>query len=209
MIERISEKAYYPNLMGCNLLRSLEEILGDWGMAALLNAAELPEWIQKYPPKNMRPQFAFNHISQLMAKLEELYGLECGRGVALRAGRVFFNHLLSDLGDQIGLNEIEFRLLSLRLKTIGGLQLLAEAFNKHSDQKVQVEVSQQLNWVIERCPFCWQRQSTTASCHFMVGFLQEATYWISGGKHYFIQETACRAAGDAHCTMTIDRQAFE
>lgn len=209
MNEHLSQNYYYSNWMGSNLLRSWEEIIGDRGMVALLSAAKLPEWIENYPPRNMQREFSFDHISRLQTTVEELYGRQCGHGLALRAGRVFFNYILRELGDQIGLNNIEFRLLPLGKKTRRGLQLLADIFNQSSDQQVRAIDVELLAWQIDCCPFCWNRHSEIPTCHTMVGFLQEAVYWINGGKHFPVTETACIAAGDPSCVLTIGQKPIE
>ena len=41
-------------------------------------------------------------------------------------------------------------------------------------------------------------------CHLAVGLLQEALYWVSGGKVFNVEEKTCIAAGDATCTIEID-----
>ena len=33
-------------------------------------------------------------------------------------------------------------------------------------------------------------------CHLAVGLLQEALYWVSGGKVFNVEEKTCIAAGD-------------
>jgi hypothetical protein len=35
--------------------------------------------------------------------------------------------------------------------------------------------------------------------------LQEALYWVSGGKVFNVEETACIAHGGAACTVVIDK----
>jgi predicted hydrocarbon binding protein len=42
-------------------------------------------------------------------------------------------------------------------------------------------------------------------CHLAVGLLQESLYWLSGGKMFNVEETACIGRGDAACTISIDR----
>lgn len=75
---------------------------------------------------------------------------------------------------------------------------------------MRVETSETLLlWHIERCPLCWERQSTDVLCHLAVGVLQEALYWLSGGKSFILQETACIARGDPACTIAIHRQPLD
>ena len=42
--------AYYPNRWPRIILMSAEEIVGEKGVAALLNLAGLPQYIGNYPP---------------------------------------------------------------------------------------------------------------------------------------------------------------
>jgi predicted hydrocarbon binding protein len=42
-----------------------------------------------------------------------------------------------------------------------------------------------------------------------VGILQEALYWVSGGKFFNVEETHCIAAGDNACLIEIDKQPIE
>jgi predicted hydrocarbon binding protein len=37
-----------------------------------------------------------------------------------------------------------------------------------------------------------------------VGLLQEALYWVSGGKVFNVAEKTCVAAGDQACTIVVD-----
>ena len=62
-----------------------------------------------------------------------------------------------------------------------------------------------INWFIERCPVCWQRKTDHPSCNLAVGILQEALYWISGGKHFNVEETECIAQGAPACKIVIDK----
>jgi predicted hydrocarbon binding protein len=43
----------------------------------------------------------------------------------------------------------------------------------------------------------------------VVGLLQEALYWVSGGKFYDVEEQDCIAMGDAACVIIIDKVAIE
>ena len=78
------------------------------------------------------------------------------------------------------------------------------------DQQVRVEVeTDRLYWQIERCPVCWKRHGDVPLCHLAVGLLQEALYWVSGGKFFNVEETNCIAKGDAVCTIVIEKQVLE
>ena len=103
-----------------------------------------------------------------------------------------------------------FRLLPLNEKLSTGAQLFSEIFNRYSDQRVRVEeTKERLYWHVERCPICWGRKTDRPVCHFTVGFLQEALYWVSAGKYFLVEETKCVARGDPSCTIEIDKKPVE
>jgi predicted hydrocarbon binding protein len=107
---------------------------------------------------------------------------------------------------QMGLTEMAFRLLPLPAKLQAGVKAFAELFNKFTDQQVRVEEEDgKILWHIERCPLCWERSAHDPVCHLAVGLLQEALYWVSGGKVFNVEEKTCIAAGDSACTIEIDQ----
>jgi predicted hydrocarbon binding protein len=85
-----------------------------------------------------------------------------------------------------------------------GAKTFSDLFNKHTDQRVRVEEKEdKILWHIERCPLCWGRTAEEPVCHLAVGLLQESLYWVSGGKVFSVEETACIAKGDPACTIVI------
>jgi len=197
---------YYPNRMGRIIFLAAEEILGRNGVNAVSNMAELSEFIDNYPPNNQELEFPFGSVSRLQTAIEEFYGPHGGRGVTLRVGRACFQHGLREYGSTLGLTAMAFRLLPLNAKLKIGASAFADMFNKYTDQRVSLEEKDQvLLWHIERCPLCWERRSDTAACQLAVGLLQEALYWVSGGKYYNVEEIRCIANGDPTCTIAIDK----
>lgn len=142
-----------------------------------------------------------------MSCVESVYGPRAGKGLVLRSGQACFKYGLREFGSMLGVSEMAFRLLPLSTKLTKGANLFAQAFNHYSDQEVRVEEDvQKIYWHIERCPICWQRKSDQPTCHLAVGLLQEALYWVSGGKIFRIEETDCIAMGDSSCTIEIYKQ---
>ncbi len=199
------EMYHYPNLMGRILLLATEEIIGRNSVRALLNRIALNEWVQEYPPHNQQRLFPFSAVSKIQTGLEEVYGPRGGKGIAMRAGRSCFSHGLREFGPALGLTELSFRMMPLPMKLKVGANAFADIFNKYTDQQVRVEMlDRQLLWHIDRCPLCWERKANEPSCHLAVGLLQEALYWVSGGKLFHVEETQCIACGDNTCTILID-----
>jgi predicted hydrocarbon binding protein len=201
-----TQQYYYPNRMGRIILLSMEEVMGRTGVNAVLHLAELPSLIENYPPDNTSLAFSFSTVSHLTRILEQAYGPHGGRGLALRIGRASFNYGVRQYGTQMGLTEMAFRLLPLPAKLHAGAKAFAELFNKFTDQQVRVEIEDgKILWHIDRCPLCWERKTHEAVCHLAVGLLQEALYWVSGGKVFNVEEQTCIAAGDPACTIVIDQ----
>jgi predicted hydrocarbon binding protein len=196
---------YYPNRMGRIILMSMEEVIGRNGINAVLNLASLARLIENYPPDNTNLEFPFSTVSDLTKTLEQVYGPHGGHGLALRMGRSCFNYGIRQYGKQLGLTEMAFRLLPLQTKLQTGAKAFAELFNTATDQHVQFEEKDgKFLWHIERCPLCWEREAHEPVCHLAVGVLQEALYWLSGGKVFHVEEKTCIAAGDPACTILID-----
>lgn len=180
--------------------------MGRNGVNAVLNLASLPSLIENYPPDNTSLNFPFSTVSHLTEVLEQAYGPHGGRGLAVRVGRACFNYGVRQYGTQLGLTEMAFRLLPMPAKLQAGAKAFAELFNHYTDQQVRVEEENgNLLWHIERCPLCWERKSHDPVCHLAVGLLQEALYWVSGGKVFTVEEKTCIAAGDKTCTILIDQ----
>jgi len=197
---------FYPLKMGKIILLGMEEVMGVNGVDALLRLAPLENFVQNSPQVNAEHAFSFETVSLLQSTLEQAYGPRGGRGLALRVGRACFKYGLKEYGSMLGLTEIAFRLLPLPTKLRTGAKTFADLFNKHTDQKVRVEEKDnKIFWHIERCPLCWERKAEEPICHLAVGLLQEALYWVSGGKVFNVEETACIARGDAVCTIVIDQ----
>ena len=197
---------YYPNRMGRVILLAMEEILGHSGVNAVLNLVKLPEYINHYPPYNQDLYFPFKHISQLQAGLEGAYGPRAGRGLAVRVGRACLKYGLREFGPELGLTDLAFRLLPLQTKIKTGSEAFAVLFNNFTDQRVRLDRDEKfIYWQIERCPLCWERQADAPCCHLAVGLLQEALFWVSGGKYFEVEEKKCIACGDSTCTIVIDR----
>lgn len=195
---------YYPDRMGKIILQAMEEILGRNGLNAILNLASLPDLSDRVSQHEYNQPLSFQAIGSIHTALERFYGPHGGRGVALRVGRACFPHGLREFGDSHGFTDLSFRLLPLSLRFARGASMLAALFNQHSDQRVRLEHQQNaLLWNIERCPLCWERSTEAPACQMAVGLLQESLYWMSGGKLYQVEETACIACGDSACTIRI------
>lgn len=197
---------HYPQKMGNIILLGMEEVIGKSGLDAVLHLGALDEAVSLAGADSDERTFSFETVSRLHLALEQLYGPRGGRGLALRAGRACFKYGLKEYGSILGLTEMAFRLLPLSTKLHTGANSFAGLFNKQTDQRVRVEETETtILWHIERCPLCWERTSDEPVCHLATGLLQEALYWVSGGKVFSVEEVACYARGDERCTILIQK----
>ena len=200
------EKLYYPNRWGRLVLTSAEEIVGDKGMAALLNMAKIPEYIKNYPPDNMEKGFTFEQVSQLQQAIWDMYGPRGARVFATRAGEQTFNDGLAHFGALANAAQAAMKIGSLEMKIKIGLGFFARWFNEVSDQVVSVtESDTHWDWVIEACPICWHRKADQPVCHLAIGVLQGGLAWVSGGKRFGLAEIECKAMGGENCVIQIDK----
>jgi predicted hydrocarbon binding protein len=198
---------YYPNKFGRIVVMAMEEIMGRHGVNAVLNLAQLRHLVNELPPNNLELGFRFAELGAIQETLDKMFGVRGGRGLALRAGRETFKRGVKELGPILGIADLAFRAFPLAIKIKIGLDVFAETFNKLTDQVVRLEEAEtQYLWVIERCPVCWGRKTTAPCCHLAVGILQQASFWVSNGKNFRVEEVACIARGDATCTITIDKK---
>jgi predicted hydrocarbon binding protein len=197
---------YFPNKLGRLVLLAFEEIMGKNGLNAALNLSTLSSLIDNYPPNDDKQIVPFETFSKLQSSMEQGYGPHGGRGLALRAGRVFFSSGLRTYGPEFGLNDTTFRLQPSDLKLMAVLHALTDFFNRQTDQRVLLKESEyKILWQVEQCPWCWGRHEFEPVCQFMVGMLQETLYWVSGGKSYNVVEETCIAQGEPACLIVIDR----
>jgi predicted hydrocarbon binding protein len=189
------------------VLLAMEEILGLAGVNEIFNLADLPEYVIKdYPADGWDPKFPLKKINHLPAGLESAYGSRAGRGLAQRIGRACFKHSLSEFGSELGFSDLSFRLLPFQAKLKTSNEAFAALFNSFSGQHIRLETDEKsITWRIEHCPLCRGRHSNLPCCQLAVGWLQEALFWISGGKCFEVEERKCIACGDTACIIVIDR----
>lgn len=198
---------YYPNLMVRIYLQALEEVMGKNGINALLNLAKLPHLIDNYPPANLNKEFDFADFGALGQGIVDMYGPRGGRGLALRAGRAAFADGLSKFGSTAGAADLAFKVLPANVKLKVGLKALAETFTKFSDQATTVEEEgDHFVYTISKCPVCWGRKSDKPICYGAIGILQEGLRWVSGGKDFRVEQTACVACGDENCVHLVYKE---
>lgn len=203
-------RTHYPSPMANIILRSFEEILGEPGFSNLLAQVGLEHLKGPLADEGELEGLGFDELAALNAAMERRFGLNAGRGMAVRAGRVCFRAGLKRFGGELGLSAQAFRLLPLEAKLRRAATALANTLNRQTGQEVTLEFDDDAHRLkVGRCAVCWDRTADSACCHLTVGLIQESLFWLSGGHSYPVEETQCLAAGGDACVFEIGRQPID
>jgi len=202
----MTDEFFYPNIWGRGVLVAAEEILGKNGVNALLNLAGLSQYIDNYPPDNIKKEFPFSHVSRLQQALWEMYGPKGARVFAIRGGEETFNYSLQKYEMVQKAAQAAMAVGSMHTRLKAGILFFAKFFNTVSDQVVRVEEDEtHWKWIIERCPMCWGRKADEPVCHLAVGVLNSASKWATGGENLRIKAVECIAAGGKEGVILIEK----
>ncbi len=185
----------------------MREVMGENGLNAVLNTAGLRYLIGNFPPANFEPGLTFNEVAQIVTAVEGIYGHQGGQRLMRRSGQASFKYGIEGFGGIIGIADFLLRFLPMSLRARLGLEVIAEIFNRYSDQQVILgENEQHYFFAVEQCGVCWGLEANRPMCYSMVGVLEEALYWVSRGRRFEVVEIACIAQGDAKCTFRVAKQ---
>jgi hypothetical protein len=193
----------YPNKMARIYCLSIEKTIGGAAMQKVYELAQFPP-ADCPPTNNLAKEFDFAYFSELNKALYQMYGERGERSLTIKAARDAYVGGLSAYAPLIGVSDIAMKPLSVSVKLKVGLKAMAETYNKFSDQRVTVaDEGDYFNYTIESCPVCLGRTHPKPVCYAAVSLLEAGMQWVSGGKHFRIEETQCHAMGDAACVFHI------
>lgn len=202
-------EACFPNRISRILLLAVVDVLGKNGSSAVLTTARLTHYIDQYPPPDFEPGLTFKEAGRLFEAIESIYGVRGGRQLAREAGRESFKYWIEGFGGVIGFADVALRVLPLALRARIGIEVLAEIFNRYTDQPVTLgEGSDSYFFTLESCGFCTGRHTEDPACYFPIGVLEESLFWVSRGRRFAVEETTCMACGDPVCTLYIGKVPF-
>jgi len=200
----------YPNRIGRLCYLSLEEVLGEKGVKALLRLASLPQYSEGYPPNDLRRAYLFEEYAATSIALGTIYGPRGARGLELRAGRVGFTLGLRDFGPLLGMADLALKLMPVSMKLKIVLNGVAQVFDRFSDQASHVQESRgQFIYHITRCSNCIGRSEPSMNFFFARGILEESAAWVSGGRRFAVEQCSCMAQGADSCAFTIAKEPID
>jgi predicted hydrocarbon binding protein len=198
---------YYPYKFARIAIIALREVMGQNGVNAILNLANLSRLIEDLPPDNLERKFDFAEFSAISGALEEMFGPRGGRSLALRAGRATFEDALKNFGALAGVGDLAFKVLPMQIKLRIGIPAMAKIFSQTSDQLSTVEEKpDQFIYTIHRCPVCWGRHTEKPACNYAAGLLQASLKWVSGGNEFRVMQSTAKSCGDETCQFIIPKE---
>lgn len=202
---------HVPNRIARYMIVTLQDLMGENGLNAVLKQSGLPSFNEICPPDTMDNAFDFALYSGICAAVANTYGPRGARVFLIRAGKAGFRNGIQSFIDNYGAGlEIGGRIVPLSIKLPLFLKWIAKNYTETSDRIVEVkDGGDHYIYINKRCPVCYGRSSTTPDCHITLGFLQEATAFISNGSQFQIRQVTSIAAGDQSCDFIVPKKPLE
>jgi len=197
------EDAVIINSLVRQALTSMQEVMGDNGLNAVLKSCGLERFAGNFPPNNLEPSIKASQYAQLNQAIEEFYGRGV-KGMLRRIGRASFQYGVREQAALLGIAGVALKVLPEKQRIKFILNGMADALKK-SNPQVNAwldESGDKLAYVESTCAICNNRHSDHAICHLYVGSVTEAVQWATG-KEYNVTETHCLAKGDEYCRFEV------
>ncbi len=198
-----------PNAALRVLLDAIEEVMGENGTKAVLNAGGLSRYIDNYPPKDLERNATFAEYGTVQQAVEDFYGPRGARAMLLRIGRATFQFGLKDQPAILGLAGVALKALPEKTRMKFILDRMAKAAQERIDQPSHVvEEDDAFYYIQDECPCRWRPEHDKPCCYVSVGAIMEAMAWTTG-KVYKVEEVACISNGASNCVYRIPKQPVE
>lgn len=197
------EDAVIINSLVRQALISMQEVMGDNGLNAVLKSCGLERFAGNFPPNDLEPSIKASQYGQLNQAIEDFYG-RGGKGMLLRIGRASFQYGVREQAALLGIAGVALKLLPEKQRIKFILNGMADALKKSNPQvNAWVDDSgERLAYVESTCAVCNSRHSDHPICYLYIGSVSEAVKWATG-KEYEINETHCIGKGDEYCRFEV------
>jgi len=150
------------------------------------------------------------NLGKMESALVDIFGTAAGSGLSLRVGRAAFSQLIRQMGAEMGLLELDFRLQHARLRIRTGLERLTDVLLTPIGMTCGLEEQANCwNWTLQTSQTHALFNSYPFPVYFMKGLLQEYFAWSSGGKIYQV-ECQKRQTGDSQAfSFNVKKQPLE
>jgi hypothetical protein len=149
-------------------------------------------------------------MAALLSAIDEMYGPRSGRLQLVRAGRTCFKYGVQDFGGLLGVADVTFRLMTLNTRVHIGLEVIAEILNRYSHTVVKLgEDERAYSGRLILVGFVGGGARPIRLVHWPWELLEEALYWVSGGRSFEVEEITCVAMGHSACTLRVGKTPLE
>ena len=202
---------YVPNRIARYMIMTLQDLMGENGLNAVFKQSGLPTYQEICPPDNMDNTFDFSIYSAICSAVANTYGPRGARVFLIRAGKAGFRNGIQSFIDHYGAGlERTGKLVPLSIKLPLFLKWIAKNYTETSDRIVEVKDNgDHYLYINKRCPVCWGRHVTSPDCHITLGFLQEATNFISNGAQFQIRQITAIGAGNSSCDFVVPKRPLD
>jgi predicted hydrocarbon binding protein len=197
------EDAVIVNSLVRQALVSMQEVMGEHGLNAVLKSCGLERFIGNFPPNDLNASIKASQYAQLNQAIEDFYG-RGGKGMLRRIGKASFQYGVREQAALLGIAGVALKLLPEKQRIKFILNGTADALKK-TNPEVDIWIDdsgERLAYVESTCAICNGRHSDRPICYLYVGSLTEAVQWATG-KEYEITETHCLAKGDEYCRFEM------
>ena len=197
-----------PNRIARYMMMTLQDLMGENSLNAVLKQSGLPTYREICPPDNMDNAFDFSIYSAICSAVANTYGSRGAMVFLIRAGKASFRNGIQSFIDHYGEGlEWTGKFVPLSIKLPSFLKWIAKNYTETSDRSVEVKDNgDHYLYINKRCPVCWGRHVTSPDCHITHGFLQEATSFISNAAQFQIRQITSIGAGDASCDFIVPKR---
>lgn len=178
-------------------LETIQNVIGDNGLKAVLNRGNLKKYINNFPPADYELQIAAEDICDLFKSLFEIFGQKGSYSLLLRIGRE---------RARIGIEKynkvmmkaliMAARLVPETIKVRLSLEKLVEEQNRVFPDSMELHEEEEFFLLVYRDSFESEKiQSEAPVCGATLGSLQYGMEWITRHPHT-VEEIECRAMGN-------------
>jgi hypothetical protein len=202
----LTEDTPYVNAMLLQMIRGIEEVMGEHGLNAVLRLSGLDRYIDNPPPNDLEFGVSAKEYAGLNEAIETFTG-RAGKGLLRRIGRSSFRWGVQEQSSVMGLAGIALKALPQRLRKRAVLLGMRKGIMDTVDY-ASIEVKDEggvLVFTDYACVSCHTRHAEEPVCHLYAGSLQEAMAYATGKdfQDFEVIETHCRANGDGVCRFEI------
>ena len=176
--------------------------LGTDQLNAMLALAEMPvKWSNPNSFRKMDESDAARAYASLQAAMRAYYG-RGARGTLLRVGQRLWHHLLDDAALAGKAQAAVIRRLPLASRRKPTLELLSRFLSARSGDITLHTLDLDFLFADHSSPTTQGYQSRSPICFVTQGLIRESLLWATG-QRYDVEETSCKARGDADCEFKI------